>query len=158
MRRSSVLVLALLLSLPLACQRGEPGESPPEAADTTGLAEAGSTAEPVGHDHQEELPDRSAEIDRDQGSKPQQVMDLAGIGPGDRVADIFAGSGYYTYLLSERVGPEVRLDRPQAVVAGEPAAELDLDATGRQVQLVVHDDDAVRLEVVTASERADRLA
>lgn len=109
MRRSSVFVLALLLPVPLACQGGEPGESPPEAADTTGLAEAGSTAEPVGHDHQENLPDRAAEVDRDQGSKPQQVMDLAGIGPGDRVADIFAGSGYYTYLLSERVGPEGRV-------------------------------------------------
>ena len=36
-------------------------------------------------------------------------MDLIGIGPGDQVADIFSGSGYYTYLLSERVGPEGRV-------------------------------------------------
>lgn len=108
MRRSSVFVVALLLSAPLACQRGEPRESPPEA-DTTGLAETGSSAEAAGHDHQEELPDRSAEVARDAGSKPQQLMDLAGIGPGDRVADIFAGSGYFTYLLSERVGLEGRV-------------------------------------------------
>lgn len=108
MRRSSLFVVALLLSVPLACQRGEPGDSPPEA-DTTGLAEAGSSAEPVGHDHREELPTRSDEVARDAGSKPQQLMDLVGIGPGDRVADIFAGSGYYTYLLSERVGPEGRV-------------------------------------------------
>lgn len=108
MRRSSLFVVALLLSAPQACQRGEPGESPPEA-DTTGLAEAASSAEPAGHDHQEELPTRSAEAARDAGSKPQQLMDLAGIGPGDRVVDIFAGSGYFTYLLSERVGPEGRV-------------------------------------------------
>ncbi|MGH7564214.1 MAG: methyltransferase domain-containing protein [Gemmatimonadota bacterium] len=109
MRCRSLFAMALLLSAVLACQRGEPRESPPEAADTTGLAEAGSSAEPAGHDQQEEIPTRSAEIARDSGSKPQQLMDVAGIGPGDRVADIVAGSGYFTYLLSERVGPEGRV-------------------------------------------------
>ncbi|MGH7556580.1 MAG: methyltransferase domain-containing protein [Gemmatimonadota bacterium] len=108
-RRSLFVVVALLLSAALACQRGEPGESPPEAADTTGLAEAGSSAGSAGNDHQEEIPTRSAEVARDAGSKPQQLMDVAGIRPGDRVADIFAGSGYFTYLLSERVGPEGRV-------------------------------------------------
>ncbi len=109
MRHLSMFVVGVVLSAALACQRGEPRESPPEAADTTGLAQAGSSAEPGGHDHLEEIPSRSAELARDAGSKPQQVMDLAGIGPGDRVADIFAGSGYFTYLLSERVGPEGRV-------------------------------------------------
>ncbi|MGH7570495.1 MAG: methyltransferase domain-containing protein [Gemmatimonadota bacterium] len=109
MRHRSPFAMALLLCAALACQRGEPRESPPEAADTTGLAEAGSSAEPVGDDHQEEIPTRSAEVARDEGSKPQQLMDVAGIGPGDRVADIVAGSGYFTYLLSERVGPEGRV-------------------------------------------------
>ena len=110
MRRSSLLLAVIaLLTAASACRRGEPRESPPEAADTTGLAEAGSSAGPTGHDHAAEIPNRAAEVERDAGSKPQQVMDLAGIAPGDRVADIFAGSGYYTYLLSERVGPEGRV-------------------------------------------------
>ncbi len=106
MPRRSMSVLVMLLSGALACQRGEPRDTPPDAADTTGLAEAGSSA---GHDHEEEIPTRSAEVARDEGSKPQQLMDVAGIGPGDRVADIFSGSGYFTYLLSERVGPEGRV-------------------------------------------------
>jgi predicted methyltransferase len=57
----------------------------------------------------EEIPSREQEVARDQGSKPQEVMDFIGIRPGDAVADIFAGSGYYTYLLSQRVGPAGRV-------------------------------------------------
>jgi len=109
MRRSPCFVAtALLLLAVAACQRGEPRQSPPDTADTTGLAEAGSSA-PEGHDHDAEIPNRAAEVERDVGSKPQEVMDLVGIGPGDQVTDIFAGSGYFTYLLSERVGPDGRV-------------------------------------------------
>jgi predicted methyltransferase len=99
---------ALLVVAVAACQRGGPRETPPDSADTTSLAEAGSST-PEGHDHDAEIPSRAAELERDAGSRPMEVMDLAGIGPGDQVADIFAGSGYYTYLLSERVGPEGRV-------------------------------------------------
>jgi predicted methyltransferase len=107
MRRSSCFVAtALLLLAVAACQRGEPRDAPPETADTTSLA---GSSTPEGHDHGAEIPSRSAEIERDVGSKPQAVMDLIGIGSGDQVADIFAGSGYFTYLLSERVGPEGRV-------------------------------------------------
>jgi predicted methyltransferase len=108
MRRSSCFATTVTLLIAVAaCQRGEPRESPPETADTTSLA-AGSSA-PEGHDHDAEIPSRAAELERDVGSKPQEVMDLIGIEPGDQVADIFAGSGYFTYLLSERVGPEGRV-------------------------------------------------
>lgn len=107
MRRSSCFAAtALLLFAVAACQRGEPRESPPDTADTTSLADAGSSTP---EDHDAEIPSRAAEVERDVGSKPQEVMDLIGIGPGDQVADIFAGSGYFTYLLSERVGPEGRV-------------------------------------------------
>lgn len=96
--------VALLFAV-AACQRGEPRESPPDTVDTAKLAEAGSTA-PEGHDHEAEIPSRAGEVERDAGSRPQEVMDLLAIGEGDHVADIFAGSGYFTYLLSERVGPQ----------------------------------------------------
>lgn len=41
---------------------------------------------------------------RDQGRKPQQIMKFAGIEPGMRVLDIIASGGYYTEVLSHRVG------------------------------------------------------
>ena len=41
---------------------------------------------------------------RDQGRKPQEIMQFAGINPGMRVLDIIASGGYYTEVLSHRVG------------------------------------------------------
>ncbi len=86
-----------------ACRRSEPIESGADAADTTPPA----ATEAAGHDHVEDdsIPSRDAEVARDAGSHPQEVMDFVGVGPGDAVADVFAGGGYYTYLLSQRVGP-----------------------------------------------------
>jgi predicted methyltransferase len=43
--------------------------------------------------------------DRDQKLQIQRVMDLLGIRPGTSVADIGAGSGWFTARASQRVGP-----------------------------------------------------
>ncbi|HEY7473335.1 MAG TPA: methyltransferase domain-containing protein [Gemmatimonadota bacterium] len=93
----SLIALLVMLSLAACRNNGPPGEEAPP--DTASAASA-----PAGHDEIEEIPSRAAEVGRDAGSKPQEVMDWLGIDRGDRVADIFAGGGYYTYLLSERVG------------------------------------------------------
>lgn len=45
-----------------------------------------------------------ADRKRDEGRKPQQIMQFAGIKPGMRVLDIVASGGYYTEVLSHRVG------------------------------------------------------
>ena len=42
---------------------------------------------------------------RDQRLQIQRVMDLLGIGPGKSVADIGAGSGWFTVRAAARVGP-----------------------------------------------------
>src|SRR5579885_378399 len=41
----------------------------------------------------------------DAGRKPEQMLAFFGIKPGMRVADLFAGGGYTTELLSRAVGP-----------------------------------------------------
>jgi predicted methyltransferase len=95
LRALPLLVAAVLFA---ACDNSDaPNED--TVPDTASVA-----SEPAGHDEVEEIPSREAELARDVGSKPQEVMDFLGIDRGDRVADIFAGGGYYTYLLSERVG------------------------------------------------------
>jgi predicted methyltransferase len=43
--------------------------------------------------------------DRDQWSKPDQVMDALGVAEGSKVADVGAGGGWFTIHLSRRVGP-----------------------------------------------------
>jgi predicted methyltransferase len=47
----------------------------------------------------------SDEESRERVGEAAEVMDLVGIAPGETVADIGAGRGYYTGRLAERVGP-----------------------------------------------------
>lgn len=99
-RRVSLLLVAFVA---VACQdrgNGSLEEAPPDTA---------ATASDSGGHEAVEVPTRTAEVERDAGSKPQEVMDWLGIDAGDQVADIFAGGGYYTYLLSERVGADGRV-------------------------------------------------
>ena len=53
-----------------------------------------------------DAPGRSAaDLKRDTIDHPAEVLRLAGIKPGMRVADFLAGNGYYSELLSHIVGP-----------------------------------------------------
>ena len=47
--------------------------------------------------------------DRDAWQKPEQVMDVLGIGEGSVVADVGAGGGWFTVRLARRVGPNGRV-------------------------------------------------
>ena len=48
----------------------------------------------------------SDEKTRDLNHEAERVMDLLGVKPGVRVADIGSGRGYYTVRLSARLGPD----------------------------------------------------
>lgn len=41
---------------------------------------------------------------RDEGRQPAEIMTFYGVEPGDRVAELMAGAGYYVTLLSNAVG------------------------------------------------------
>jgi predicted methyltransferase len=47
--------------------------------------------------------------DRDEWQQPDRVMDALGIADGNRVADVGAGSGWFTTRLARRVGPNGRV-------------------------------------------------
>ena len=64
-------------------------------------------------------PDRlPKDLERDQRDQPGAIIALLQVAPGDRVADIFGGSGYYSELLAGVVSPggEVLLHNNQAYV------------------------------------------
>jgi predicted methyltransferase len=51
-----------------------------------------------------ERPD--ADKARDAARKPAEIVAFAGVRPGDKVAEIAPGGGYYTRVLARAVGPE----------------------------------------------------
>lgn len=80
----------------------------------------------------------STEDARDRLGEAEQVMDLAGIAPGMRIADIGAGEGYYTVRLSRAVGPTGR-------VLAQDIQPSVRDALSQRVQREGLDNVAVRL-------------
>jgi ubiquinone/menaquinone biosynthesis C-methylase UbiE len=47
--------------------------------------------------------------DREEWQQPERIMDALGIADGARVADVGAGSGWFTVRLARRVGPNGRV-------------------------------------------------
>src|SRR3990170_7953341 len=65
-----------------------------------------------------ERPDTEQALDATR--KPNEVLAFYGVKTGDKVADIFAGRGYYTAILSQVVGPQ------GTVYSAIPAARPEL--------------------------------
>jgi predicted methyltransferase len=67
----------------------------------------------------ESIPRSAADAKRDVGSRPFEVLDFFGVEPGWKVIDLFAGNGYYSEALAQRVGPggKVYLHNNQAYMA-----------------------------------------
>lgn len=64
------------------------------------------------------MPERpAAEIARDAGRKPDQVLEFLGVEPGMMIWDHASSTGYYTAVFSEAVGPKGKVyaqNRPQS--------------------------------------------
>jgi predicted methyltransferase len=61
------------------------------------------------------------EVARDAARKPGELLAYAGVKPGDKVADLIMGGGYFTRLLSVAVGPKGQ------VIAYQPAEFAQFD-------------------------------
>lgn len=62
------------------------------------------------------------EVARDAARKPGELLDYAGVKPGDKVVDLIMGGGYFTRLLSVAVGPKGQ------VIAYQPAEFIQFQA------------------------------
>jgi ubiquinone/menaquinone biosynthesis C-methylase UbiE len=65
--------------------------------------------------------------DRDLWQRPAEIMDAMGVADGSVVADIGAGSGWFTIRLARRVGP-------QGIVYAEDVQQEMISAISRRVQ------------------------
>lgn len=90
-----------------------------------------------------------ADIERDARSHPEAVIPLLQLQPGDRVADIWAGGGYYSELLASVVGPqgEVLLVN-NAAYRQFAASALAQRLEGRELgSVTIHDREAGDLDL-----------
>lgn len=62
------------------------------------------------------------EVARDAARKPGELLEFAGLKPGDKVVDLIMGGGYFTRILSVAVGPKGR------VIAYQPAEFIEFQA------------------------------
>ena len=92
-------LLALLLSCDIRAADYENGLAPPGAPASAFPAPSRPVAAIVTDTWRNEQ-------SRDQAGEAERVMNLLGVKAGMTVADIGAGSGYYTVRLARRVGPE----------------------------------------------------
>lgn len=98
-------------------------------------------------------PDRAEwELERDGFRHPDLVLAHLDIGPGDRVADLGAGGGYFTHLVANLVGPDGHVygQNPQAWVdnygANWPEQHGNLTGNHPQVEMITAPFDALGFE------------
>jgi arsenite methyltransferase len=84
---------------------------------------------------------------RDESQQPDRVVGALGIAPGDRVADLGSGSGYFTFRLADAVGPSGTVY----------AVDVDEDMAG-MVRELARERGAKNVEVVLASPDDPKLA
>jgi predicted methyltransferase len=102
----ATVLIALALTSTAGCKQAP--ARPAESGQSTGLP-ADSFPAPSRPIASIVSPRWSNEDARDRAREADTVMALLGVGPGMRVADVGAGSGYYTVRLSPRVGPHGRV-------------------------------------------------
>ena len=69
----------------------------------------------------------AADTQRDADRKPAEMLEFAGVKPGETVADLIPGGGYFTRLFSVAVGPSGKV----IAVATARAADAPADAPDR---------------------------
>ncbi len=83
---------------------------------------------------------------RDSWQHPAKVIEVLDIEPGDHVADLGAGSGYFTFLLAQAVGPDgkvyaVDVDPDMVALLSEQVEEEE----HKNVEVILADPDDLRL-------------
>jgi predicted methyltransferase len=91
--------LALLLALAACSRSSDPRATEPQPPEAPSVYLGRTIAQPMSYEGAGWL-DRE---DRETSEKPEHVLDVLGIKDGDVVADVGAGSGYFTMRIAKRV-------------------------------------------------------
>jgi predicted methyltransferase len=88
MIRHKLILAAALLCAPAMGASGAPGSAPPDYI----VAAVADSNRPA------------ADTERDVNRKPVQTLEFAGVKPGDQIAELLPGAGYFTRIFSKAVG------------------------------------------------------
>ncbi len=91
----------------LIAQAGAPALAAPSAAIKAAVADKGRP---------------EADTKRDEARKPAEMLDFAGVKPGQTVGDLIPGGGYFTRIFSKAVGPKGTV---YAIISEQAAANKD---------------------------------
>lgn len=91
----------------------------------------------------------AADLQRDARSRPDAVIPLLQLQPGDRVADIWAGGGYYSELLGRIVGAQGQVLLVNNAAYKQFASKALAKRTqGRELPgVIIHDREAENLDL-----------
>jgi predicted methyltransferase len=148
MFRHLFILASLTASLMLTACMHEPSTS--SAASATGVASA-----PKAHSDSKALsaavadsnrPD--ADRERDANRKPVETLEFLGIKPGEQVAELLPGGGYFTRIFSKAVGPAGHV---YALVPERPAnAPADMPDLAAKVKAIAADPNYANVSVIVA--------
>ena len=87
-----------------------------------------------------------ADRERDANRKPAEILAFAGIKPGDQVAELLPGGGYFTRIFSKVVGPSGHVYA--LVPARSPDAPADMPDFAARVKAIAADPNYANVSVV----------
>ena len=134
------------------------GCNAPESADTTKTAEepaqaATALTENIYQSAVNSAQRTAADVARDAGRKPAEVMEFFAIEPGMHVLDMFSGGGYYTELLSNVVGPGGKItaqsNKAYLSFSGEESSARYLDDRLPNTSILMAENNELLLEADT---------
>lgn len=143
------LIAGLMTALLAACGQSTNDEAA-QAMDEASPQSMPSATEVNVYEAAAAHPDRPPEdLQRDAGRKGAQVLEFLGIGPGDRVLELFAGGGYYTELLSRVVGDQghvvAHVNTPMVNFGGDEYANRHSGNRLPNVEVLLAENNALEL-------------
>jgi len=147
MIRHPLILASLTASLMLTACMHEPSTtdaaSPRSASAPSARSNSSAIAAAVADSNR---PD--ADKQRDANRKPVQTLEFLGVKPGEQVAEILPGGGYFTRIFSKAVGPQGHV---YALVPERPAnAPADMPDLAGKVKAIAADPNYANVTVVVA--------
>ena len=91
------------------------------------------------------------ELERDERSKPETILGLLDLQPGDHAADVLGGGGYYAVLMANVVGPDGEDHPAEQHAVQEVRREVECRTLRRQPVSEYHAADQLKSMILSSA-------